>query len=169
MFRHTCRFILCNYLCIYFFICLFIYFALLLSCRTRTFSCSDSTRCALCLHLVLSSTSSARHRSDQTVAHFHPLSAAEQDVASLRVKKFETVFAQQSVRLPAAKVSRLAHDGGNQPMAPELSSGAPRERETQRDTEREGERGSERVLHGKFSAFWFQNKSTEKMLKKKSL
>ena len=72
--------------------------------------------------------------------------AAEQDVASLRVKKLETVFAQQSVRLPAAKVSRLAHDGGNQPMAPELSSGAPRERERKRGRERERERqGRERA------------------------
>lgn len=44
------------------------------------------------------------------------------DVAPLRVKKLETMFAQQSVRLTAAKVSRLARDG-NQPMAPELSWG----------------------------------------------
>lgn len=78
--------------------------------------------------------------------------AAEQDVASLRVKKLETVFAQQSVRLPAAKVSRLAHDGWNQPMAPELSSGGPRKRdgdregERKRDRDREGRRGErERV------------------------
>lgn len=62
------------------------------------------------------------------------LSRGEQDDASLRVKKLETVFAQQSLRLPAAKVSRLAHDGGNQPMAPELSSGAPREREKERES-----------------------------------
>lgn len=34
------------------------------------------------------------------------------------------MFAQQSVLLPAAKLSRLAHDG-NQPMAPLHSSGAP--------------------------------------------
>lgn len=68
--------------------------------------------------------------------------AAEQDVASLRVKKLETVFAQQSVRLPAAKVSRLAHDGWNQPMAL-----GPRERETEteRERERETERERERV------------------------
>lgn len=89
---------------------------------------------------VLCSTSRARHRCDQSAGHFHPLSTAEQDVASLRVEKFETVFAQQSVRLPAAKVSRLAHDGGNQPMAPELSSGAPGERERERENVRERER-----------------------------
>lgn len=45
------------------------------------------------------------------------------DVTPLRVKKLETLFAQQSVQLRAAKVSRLAHDG-SQPMAPSLSSGA---------------------------------------------
>lgn len=44
-------------------------------------------------------------------------------VSPLRVKKLETLFAQQSVQLTAAKVSRLAHDG-SQPMAPPLSSGA---------------------------------------------
>lgn len=47
----------------------------------------------------------------------------EMDVTPLRVKKLETLFAQQSVQLRAAKVSRLAHDG-SQPMAPSLSSGA---------------------------------------------
>lgn len=45
------------------------------------------------------------------------------DVTPLRVKKLETLFAQQSVQPRAAKVSRLAHDG-SQPMAPSLSSGA---------------------------------------------
>lgn len=65
---------------------------------------------------------------DTTLRNISSLSKTQQDVASLRVKKLETVFAQQSVRLPAAKVSRLAHDGGNQPMAPELSSGRERER-----------------------------------------
>lgn len=126
-------------------------------------SCSDSAHCALCLYLVLSSTSSARHRSDQTVGHFHPLSAAEQDVASLRVKKFETVFAQQSVRLPAAKVSRLAHDGGNQPMAPELSFGAPRESEREREGGGGGGGGSytENSL-----LFGFKIKALRKCLKK---
>lgn len=48
----------------------------------------------------------------------------EVHVAPLRVRKLDTVFAQQSERLAAAKVSRRAHDG-NQPMAPLLSSGAP--------------------------------------------
>lgn len=70
-----------------------------------------------------------------------------QDVASLRVEKLETVFAQQSVRLRAAKVSRLAHDGENQPMAPELSSAVAsreRERETERLREAESKRERER-------------------------
>ena len=76
-------------------------------------------------------------------------------MASLRVKKLETVFAQQSVRLPAAKVSRLAHDGGNQPMAPELSSGAPRERD--RETQRERARESSCTqLHGRAGQLAFK-------------
>lgn len=74
--------------------------------------------------------------------------AVEQDVASLRVGKLETVFAQQSVRLPAAKVSRLAHDGGNQPMAPELSSGAPRERERPRERKRGGSQVRKSYMRG---------------------
>lgn len=73
--------------------------------------------------------------------------AVEQDVASLRVGKLETVFAQQSVRLPAAKVSRLAHDGGNQPMAPELSSGAQRERERETEGERGGSQMRKNYMH----------------------
>ncbi len=64
----------------------------------------------------------------------------------LRVKKLETLFAQQSVQLRAAKVSRLAHDG-SQPMAPSLSSGAlcvcvcvcDRGRKKGRETEKERE------------------------------
>lgn len=78
-------------------------------------------------------------------------------VSPLRVKKLETLFAQQSVQLTAAKVSRLAHDG-SQPMAPPLSSGAlcvcvcvcvrvcvcvyvgERERERARERERETEK-----------------------------
>ena len=76
-----------------------------------------------------------------------------QDVASLRVKKLETLFAQQSVRLPAAaKVSRLAHDG-SQPMAPPLSSGAPCVRVCMCECEEEGgerkrERNGERKTSG---------------------
>lgn len=84
--------------------------------------------------------------------------AVEQDVASLRVGKLETVFAQQSVRLPAAKVSRLAHDGGNQPMAPELSSGAPRERERGWERREGGSQVRDR-LHARICQFDFKIKA----------